>query len=257
MEKQKNIHKGHRDRMKEIFENSGIENFSKYEKLEFLLFFAIPQKDVNPLSHALLDEFKTIDNVLAAPLSSICKVPGVGKHTALLIKTVFSFINEYGKSGFDTELSSTRKAKDFAQNLYRGKIVEEFTVVCLTSQNKIINFKTLASGYDTKVSVAIRDITSFALSCKCTNILLIHNHPYGTCDPSDEDISFTKNVISSSVLNGLMILDHIIVNGKEAYSMEESNLMKKLRKEAISNLMLNYKDVDTSLAQKPVNYITN
>ena len=56
MKKQNNIHAGHRDRMKETFEKVGLESFSTIEKLEFLLFFAIPQKDVNPLSHALIDE---------------------------------------------------------------------------------------------------------------------------------------------------------------------------------------------------------
>lgn len=254
MKEKINIHSGHRDRMKEIFEKNGLENFSTIEKLEFLLFFAIPQKDVNPISHALLDEFKTIDNVLSAPLNSLCKVPGVGKHTALMIKTVFAFVNEYGKSVLDKQILSTSVAKQFSQDLYRGKVIEEFTVVCLTSQNKVINYKTLATGHDSKVAVAIRDITAFALSCKCTNILLIHNHPHGVCYPSREDISFTKNAISNGVLNGLIVLDHIIVNNTEAISMEEMGLMEKLRTEAINGLKLNYDDIDTSLAQKPANY---
>lgn len=254
MKKQNNIHAGHRDRMKETFEKVGLESFSIIEKLEFLLFFAIPQKDVNPISHALLDEFKTIDNVLSAPLNALLKVPGVGNHTALMIKTVFAFVNEYGKSILDKQLCSTSSAKQFAKDLYRGKIVEEFTVVCLTSQNRIINYKTIATGYDSKVAVAIRDITAFALSCKCTNILLIHNHPHGTCEPSLEDITFTQNAITNGVLNGLVVLDHIIVNNTEAASMEELNIMSQLRKSSIETLKLNYQDIDTSLAQKPINY---
>ena len=64
MEQKKNIHAGHRTRMKETFLENGMKSFSEVEKLEFLLFFAIPQKDVNPLSHALLDEFGSLENVL-------------------------------------------------------------------------------------------------------------------------------------------------------------------------------------------------
>lgn len=254
MEQTKNIHSGHRDRMKQIFEDNGLESFSQIEKLEFLLFFAIPQKDVNPLSHKLLNEFKTIDNVLAAPLHSLCKVPGIGKHTAMLIKTVFAFISEYGKSSLDSNLSSTSSAKNFGINIYRGKTVEEFTVVCLTPQNKIINYKTIAKGQDSMVTVAIRDITAFALNCKCSRILLIHNHPNGTCEPSTEDLTFTKNVISNGVLNGLSVIDHIIVNNTQALSFEEKDIMKKLRKDAVLGLQFSYKDADTSLAQKPENY---
>ena len=62
------IHKNHRERMKELFCKNGFNGFSEIQKLEFILYFAIPQKDTNPLAHKLLDEFGSLNNVLCAYL---------------------------------------------------------------------------------------------------------------------------------------------------------------------------------------------
>ena len=57
------IHKGHRKRLKERFRAEGLDRFDEIQVLELLLFYAIPQKDTNPLAHALLDRFGTLDQV--------------------------------------------------------------------------------------------------------------------------------------------------------------------------------------------------
>ena len=51
-------HDGHRSRMRERFRREGLNGFADHEALELMLFYAIPQRNVNPLAHALLERFR-------------------------------------------------------------------------------------------------------------------------------------------------------------------------------------------------------
>ena len=77
-------HAGHRQRMRERFLAGGLEGFADHEVLELMLFYAIPQRNVNPLAHRLLDRFGTLHAVLEAPVEELMKVEGVGQYAALL-----------------------------------------------------------------------------------------------------------------------------------------------------------------------------
>ena len=61
-----NPHKGHRERLKLRFLESGLDSFTDVQALELLLFYAIPQKDTNPIAHALLERFGSLSQVLDA-----------------------------------------------------------------------------------------------------------------------------------------------------------------------------------------------
>ena len=96
--KEKNIHANHRARMKKLFIENGLDSFSEVEKLEYLLFYAIPFKDTNPIAHRLLDEYKTLNGVLNATYDGLLRVKGVGEHVALFLKSMHAGISEYYKS---------------------------------------------------------------------------------------------------------------------------------------------------------------
>ena len=81
-------HSGHRQRVKTEFLARGVEGWSDHRILELLLFYAIPQGDVNELAHRLVDHFGSLAGVLDASAEELKKVPGVGDHTAVLLKLV-------------------------------------------------------------------------------------------------------------------------------------------------------------------------
>ena len=60
------IHTGHRQRMKERFLSEGLDHFTDIQVLELILFYCIPQKDTNPIAHALLNHFGSLSQVLEA-----------------------------------------------------------------------------------------------------------------------------------------------------------------------------------------------
>ena len=89
------IHASHRQRVKDRFRAEGLENFDEVHALELLLFYAIPQGDVNPLAHRLLDHFGNLRQVLEAPTEQVLLVEGVGNHPAMLLSLVKGRARQY------------------------------------------------------------------------------------------------------------------------------------------------------------------
>lgn len=249
-----NIHKNHRTRMKESFLKNGLEGFSDIEKLEFLLFFSIAQKDTNPLAHHLINEFGNFDQVLEAPFERLKSVKGVGEHTAIFISSLIQVINAYGRCKCTDEINGTNSAKEFAQNLLKGKCTEEFYALALNVSNRVVAIKRLNKGSASEVTVNIRNVTDTAISNQCDRILLIHNHPKGPAYPSDEDVGFTTQILCSCVLNGIELLDHIIASPEGAFSFEESGVLDQVKDKSVIILQYTGKD-RTKLKQKPKNYV--
>lgn len=233
-----NIHKNHRSRLKAQFVKSGIDSLSDIQKLELLLFYSIPQKDTNPIAHALLDEFSSIKNILSAEISELVKIKGVKENTAILLKLIGNLITFTNLPNPEDFIGSTHKAKEFCSKLYVGVEVEQFYVICLTKANRIKKVKLIKSGTMDEVNVQIRNITAFALEAKCSRIIISHNHPSGLGVMSDEDFRFTYSLMCSCLLNSIDVLDHIIVGTDRAISLCEQHLIRKIKERAVASLNL-------------------
>ena len=89
------VHKGHRERLKQRFLEEGLDHFTDVQVLELLLFYAIPQKDTNPIAHALLDAFGSLSQVLDAPVEELKKVDGIKGNAATLLALVTQLCRYY------------------------------------------------------------------------------------------------------------------------------------------------------------------
>ena len=77
-----NIHTGHRQRAKSEFTANGLNGLPDHKVLELILFYSIPQGDVNPLAHRLIDHFGSLVGVFHATYDQLLKVQGVGPGAA-------------------------------------------------------------------------------------------------------------------------------------------------------------------------------
>ena len=234
------LHKDHRQRMKESFLKSGFSSFSDVQKLEFILFFAISRKDTNPIAHRLLDEFGSFDKVLEAPISRLKLIDGIGEHAAVYLGLLLEIFSEYRKAKCRECIPSATEAKKYASCLYIGKDIEEFYLLCLDKGNNILERKLINSGTSSEVFVSFRKLTTSAMDSRCDRIILVHNHPNGNAIPSDEDIAFTVKVMVYFIVNDVEVIDHIIVTEKEQFSFAQSGLITELRKEAVKKIYLNF-----------------
>ena len=231
--KTEQIHKNHRTRMKQTYLEHGLDAFSDIEKLEFILYFAIAQKDTNPIAHRLLKEYGSLDRVLEAPIETLSKMEGLGEHSAILLNLMLQVASAYGKNKNEKVIDGIESAKAYAANLFKGKYVEEFYVICLSASNKVICAKCINKGTSNEVPVNIRSITDLAFKHNCERIILTHNHPNGKAFPSDEDIAFTSKILFSCIINNIEVIDHIVVNENSQFSFEASKTLRELKEDVL------------------------
>ena len=113
------IHDGHRERLRDCFLEHGLDSFHEVQALELLLFYAIPRRDTNPVAHALLDHFGSLDAVFAASERELCDVPGVGKSTAALILLVPQIFKR-SRVAAASEKRYIRNGREEAEYLFCG-----------------------------------------------------------------------------------------------------------------------------------------
>lgn len=236
--KKDNPHKNHRLRLKGQFANNGIESLTDIQKLELLLFYALPQKDTNPISHALLQEFGSLTNVLTASLAELIKVKGVKENTAVLIKLFGSMLNYCSRPNEDDAITSSAKAKSYATRYFNHVSVEQFYVFCLTKTNKVKKAFLIGSGSTSEVNVEIRNITERALETNCNRIIIAHNHPFGKAVMSSQDCRFTYSLLCSCILNNIELLDHIIVGTDKTISLYEQGIIAKLKQKSSATIQI-------------------
>ena len=118
-------------------------------------------------------------------------------------------------------IGNSREAEKYCIALAGGSRTERFYVIALNAQCKVTGRRKISEGSLSEVSTYPRLVLETALNYNAHSVLLCHNHPGGTCAPSQEDIASTLQL--QRLLNGvgILVLDHIIVANAGTYSMIE------------------------------------
>ena len=198
LEKNKNksaLHKGHRTRMKQRYAKSGIESFQEHEILELLLFFAIPYKDTNALSHELINAFGSMTDVMNAPIQSLKSFKNMTDNAALLLNLVSDICKNYSpnKKSSDTKAIKAINKNDIKkllQNKYYGVDKEIVSLILLDNKNNVIDCMTICYGTEYTSEVILSNIVKIANSRNVSHIMIAHNHP-------DNAPVSTKDIVSS------------------------------------------------------------
>lgn len=220
-------HKDHRKRMRKRFSAHGFDGFSDHEILEFLLFYAIPRHDVNQLAHEIIGEYKSLANVFEADPKELEKFPGLGEHSATLLTMIPKLSQVYENSKFSQRLllHDTESIGKYAVSLFKGKIDEEFALICLDS-NRCVHWSGIVSkGTIDRVETYPRKIVAEIIKHHAKTVVFAHNHPHGTLMPSLADKDLTKRLAETLSRIDVVTLDHIIVSGNRFYSMAETGFI--------------------------------
>lgn len=222
-------HEGHRQRMRERFLKQGLEGFAPHEVLELLLFYTIPQRNVNPLAHQLLEKFGSLHNVLRAEPRQLCQTKGVGEYTATFL-SLFGPVARYAqieKAGERVSLSNRRQAEEYCVRLLEGERRETFYAICLNGQMQALFNALIARGSLSDVPAYPRLVAEAVLLHNAHSVLLCHNHPGGSLTPSQGDVEVTRQL--GALLQGLEItlVDHMIVADGKALSMVACHLIEQ------------------------------
>ena len=104
-------------------------------------------------------------------------------------------------------------------------IHESFVCIFLNHNMNPIGWSKISTGGITECTVDVRIIFSMALNCLATGIIVCHNHPSGSLNPSSYDKRFTKELKEIGNLLRIKIIDHVILTKTSFYSFAEDGWM--------------------------------
>lgn len=222
-----NIHRGHREKMRQRFVKSGLEGFADHEALELLLYYAIPRQDTNPIAHRLMERYGSLFAVLAAPIEDLKKVEGIGESAAILLLAAGQIGRKARLSDTDLSrpLTNVEAAGAYLLERFAGELHEVLFQLCLDRKGKLLACKRLTDGGAASAVLDIRKVVENAILTSASTVILAHNHPSGIALPSDEDCAATTRARRALDTIGVTLADHIIVADGDFVSMAQSGYL--------------------------------
>lgn len=221
MSGKENIHAGHRKRLKSSMLEANF-NLSDINLLEALLFYSIPRGDTNEIAHNLMTAFGSFRAIFEADIEDLTSVDGIGEHSAFLIKLVAN-INK--KTVIDKRIGKAYTNAGATVKVLRPLFINEKDEVVmamfLDNSNRLIRIKELSRGNVNQATIDNRKIVEYAVRTNAAAIILAHNHPHGTCQPSDIDLIMTRNVKELVNKIGINLLDHFVFSNDSYSSFRE------------------------------------
>ena len=227
------MHEGHRERLRKKFLKDNLNGLEKHELLEMILFYAIPRKNTNEISHLLINKFGSISGVIEASIEDLEKVDGMGINSAILIKSYLAVIKVCMEEWEEQKERKSKKLnfKDICNILrikFLGKNKENLVLILMNEKSELIFLDIIREGNINGIDIYLSEIVQIALKYKSSYVIISHNHPSGKPLPSKEDIETTKTLINALKLVNIKLLDHIIVSGHVYTSLANTNLGKDI-----------------------------
>lgn len=123
------------------------------------------------------------------------------------------------------KITSPEAVYSMFRKMFECETRELFTVLWLSSANKPIGYEIVSIGNLNSSIVHPREVFRSAIVSSCANIILIHNHPSGNPEPSNEDILITKKLIDVGKLVDINVFDHVVIAGNNYCSFVERRLI--------------------------------
>ena len=216
---------GHRQRLKDKFQQRSIEAFTDAEVLELLLILGTPRKDCKEQAKGLLKQFGSLPNVLEAPASEIQKVKGVGPSNSFAIHFLHGVARRYLKHRLQEKqyLHSSRQVAEYLIHSMRDLQHEVMTAIFLDSSHAIVDTQVVARGTVASNAIYPRELVK---------LVVAHNHPSGNLEPSIQDHQLTRTLYLAGSFMNIRLLDHLIIgNSEKTFSFADHGIMATIGEE--------------------------
>ena len=217
----KNVHEGHRDRLRNKFLENGFQGFDPHNILELLLFYSIPRKDTNEIAHNLLNHFGSLKYVFEADYNELVKVNGISKNSATLIKMIPKIFQEYMNDCLkeNTVFDTADKIGRFFVNKYLGEKIEIVYAMLLNNKFELLDLVKVEEGSVNHANIPSRKIVDAVVRTNAAMVVIAHNHPDGLACPSHDDITATANLMGLFKSLDVHILEHFIIAGTSYFPL--------------------------------------
>ncbi|WP_033074868.1 RadC family protein [Sphingopyxis sp. MWB1] len=219
-------HAGHRARLRARL-LAEPQSLADYELVEYLLTLAIPRRDTKPLAKALLREFGSLAQLISADPESLRRVEGLGDGAIAALKIVQASSLFMLKGEFRDKpiLSSWDALLDWLRADMGPIDIERVRVLYLNTRNMLIRDELVSEGSIDQSAIYTREVIKRALELGASAMILVHNHPSGSPEPSRQDIAITRDIADAAAKLGIAVHDHIIIGGSDYRSMRAMGLL--------------------------------
>ena len=216
-----------KERPRERLLQQGPQHLTEAELLGILIGKGTTRKTAIDLARELLDRYESLENLFSRSPSELMKVKGIGSAKAATLSAAFQLVRRI-QSKTSKGQPSFKRAKDVA-NLYlplmKDLRKEVFRVLLLSRSNRLIKEVTISEGTLDASIVHPRDVFREALLESAAGVILLHNHPSGNPNPSEEDIRITKQLVEAGRVMGIKVYDHIILAGEDYRSLADEGMI--------------------------------
>lgn len=205
----------------------GTSALSDAELLAILLRSGLRGKGVLQLAQELLDRFGGLAGLLHTDAPALRQIKGLGPAKRAELVAVLELARRalmqplHSKPVFD----SPQAVRQYLQLQLGARPHEVFAVMFLDSQHRLIALEEMFRGTLSQTSVYPREVVMRALSLNAAAVVLAHNHPSGSTQPSRADQALTQTLKSALALVDVRVLDHFVVTSAQTLSMAEQGLL--------------------------------
>ena len=182
------------------------------------------------IAQELMERYGGLDGIAGAGIDDLLEFDGLGRAGTIRLKAAFELGKRSVTQERENRIKKVRSPEDVAELLIpelNGLDREHFKAVLLDTKNGIIRIVTVAVGSLNAALVHPREIFKAAVRVSAAGIIMVHNHPTGNPEPSNEDADLTQRFARCGELMGIELIDHIIIGGGRFVSMRERDLIPR------------------------------
>lgn len=216
------------ERPRERLLNQGTEALSDAELIAVILRNGRKGQDVLTLSRNMIETFGGLRGLGSAQCADLQKIKGLGPAKISSLLAMAEIARRQLREGILKKdlIRDPESVVIYLKRALQDQKIEVFKVLFLNKGNTIITEETLSTGTVDEAHVHPREIVKKALEYHATGLILVHNHPSGRVEPSQEDMHITRKIKTACEFVSVKVLDHIIIGGDQYYSFRERGMME-------------------------------
>jgi DNA repair protein RadC len=218
---------GHRARLRKRLLDGGAEALGDHEVIELLLMQAVPRWDMKPVARSLIHRFGSLAGVLQADPRTLAGHPEMGEATVAALKVVTVAATRLARQKVRETpvIGSWQALIDYLTIDMAHLTRERVRVLYLNAKNMLILDDLVGDGSIDEAAIHPREVIRRALDIGATALILVHNHPSGSPEPSRADIDVTNRIAEAGRLLGISVHDHVVIGREGHISLRAKGLI--------------------------------
>ncbi len=212
------------ERPREKLLSYGVDNLSNSELLAIILKTGTKDKSVTDIAIDLLNKY-SFEDLGKINIEELLLIKGIGIVKAIEVITAIELGKRifFRRGSFNKKLSNAKEIVLYMKYKFFKLEQECFYALYFNTKQELIEEVRLFMGTNNRSVTHMRDVFREAYKLNASSIVVMHNHPSGDVSPSRSDILFTNALVKTGNIQGIPVVDHIIVGEDNFYSFYEHN----------------------------------